>query len=120
VPGHAAAQQEPEPIVVEVAETMAGPARLLDEKVHGLGEVRSTDRWCDRRAPPCSQEEPSSGHRRDLDLGGSLVENEKLPAGSKHVAGGVHAAEELLGGPCSGDSSKRSPAARPAGGVGDT
>jgi hypothetical protein len=43
VPCHAAAQEEPEAIVVEVAKAMADPADLFDGQVHRLGgAVRQT------------------------------------------------------------------------------
>ncbi len=105
LPCNPTAQKEPEPIVVEVAESMADSADLLDEQVHGLGgSVRQPGGVVgEHLVLPGGDGLGQPAHLGDLHLGAPPVERSQRPPGSERVGGGIHGTKELLGRPGGAD-----------------
>lgn len=113
LPFDAAGEEEPEPVVVEVAEAVAGSAGVLDEQVHGLGGAVAgavggvegeelVGPAVDGRGEP-----DQLGH---IGLRAPLEERDQASAGVVDVDSAEHGPQELLGQPT---SPQRSPASRP-------
>src|SRR5690606_37467595 len=100
LPFDAAGEEQPEPVVVEVAEAVAGSAGVLDEQVHGLGGAvagavggvegeKLVGPAVDGRGEP-----DQLGH---IGLRAPLEERDQASAGVVDVDSAEHGPQELLG-----------------------
>ena len=91
-------QQQPEPIVLEIAHPVADPSELLCDEVLGLswsvgdaGHVVVEDLGF-----PSGDGLGQPGELGNVGLGSVLVEGDQLPSGGMQILGCVHLTEELL------------------------
>ena len=91
-------QQQPEPIVLEIAHPVADPSELLCDEVLGLswsvgdaGHVVVEDLGL-----PSGDGLGQPGELGNVGLGSVLVEGDQLPSGGMQILGCVHLTEELL------------------------
>src|SRR5690606_30133113 len=99
LPWSAAAEQEAEPVVVEVAEPEPEALDVLDHEVRALGRcVREPGAVpAQDRCLPAADRLREPGQLGHVAVGAVLVERHESPAAVEHVRGGEALAQELLG-----------------------